>query len=133
MSAATGYPLAGIELTKDSEGWGSAHARALRLLQAHQQVGISAKQDERGSDGFTDQRAALNYLHSDEWQQKNDRRVQLIGKKVKGVLPQAEEAELEQLQQELSALLRVAHPQPAFDSDKLEAIKKRLQGGNKTS
>jgi hypothetical protein len=57
--------------------------------------------------------------------------VRLIGRKVKGLLDDAEEAELDRLQQELSALLRVAHPQPPFDTDKLDAIKKRLQGGNK--
>lgn len=57
---------------------------------------------------------------------KNARRVELIDKKVSGVLAAQEEAELDALQQELSNLLDAAHPQPPFDSAKLDAIKKRL-------
>jgi len=77
----------------------------------------------------TNRAAALAYLQGDEWREKNARRAQLIDKKIKGQLSAAEDTELDGLQNELSALLEVAHPQPCFDSDKLEAIKERLQSG----
>jgi hypothetical protein len=64
-----------------------------------------------------------------EWDAMNARRIALIDGAVGGVLTAEESAELERLEAVASEVVNRTFPQPRFDSEKLAAIKARLEAG----
>jgi hypothetical protein len=69
---------------------------------------------------------AAAYLQSEEWRRKNARRFELIQKKNRSGLSLEEAREFDELQAEACHLLRTAFPAAPLDSDRLEAIERRL-------
>lgn len=61
------------------------------------------------------------------FEELNRRRIELIDKEYAAGLSEAEEAELERLQQEAARLMDVLHPPPAGMLDELEALAARLE------
>jgi hypothetical protein len=64
---------------------------------------------------------------SEEWDQKNSRRIELAKKKNRGELTAEERAEFEALQKGFFDYLEAKHPRPTLDLDRLEQIEARLR------